>query len=185
MTYLLTLGNLKVAFAFVPGVGVWQVPEAQRPLQQVRPEAQRPTFMRLINLWSNTEDVSLLHLEVVITDFPLCVFWAKEAIPGGLAVPDFTIGTPVTTHEATGALADAQSGRPTLLTNPSFSLSYWMKLIKLFSTRNSIKFKTCLKEMRNKELFLYYHMSGLWNNHKLIQGQRKAFSQNDTCISKW
>jgi len=47
------------------------------------------------------------NLEVVITDFPLCVFWAKEAIPGGLAVPDFTIGTPVTTHEATGALADA------------------------------------------------------------------------------
>ena len=79
--------------------------------------------MKHINLRSNT-DVSLLHLEVVITDFPLCVFWVKEAIPGGLAIPDLTIGMPVLTHEATGALVDAPSGRPTLLTNPSFSLSY-------------------------------------------------------------
>ena len=79
--------------------------------------------MRVINLKSYT-DVSLLHLEVVITDFPLCVFWAKEAIPGGLAIPDLTIGMPVTAHEATGALVDAPSGRPTLLTNSNFSLSY-------------------------------------------------------------
>ena len=84
--------------------------------------------MRQINLKLYT-DVVLHHLEVVITHLPLCVFWAKEAIPGGLAIPDLTIGTPVTTHEATGALVDAPSGRPTLSTNSNFILSYEMKLI--------------------------------------------------------
>jgi len=63
------------------------------------------------------------NLEVVITDLALRVFWTKEAIPGGLAIPDLTIGTPVTTHEATGALVDTPSGRPTLSTNSNFILS--------------------------------------------------------------
>ena len=71
----LTLVIQKVLYLL--GVGGWQVPEAQRPLQQLRPEAQRPTFMRLVNLRSYSyKDVS--HLEVVITDFPLCVFWGKS-----------------------------------------------------------------------------------------------------------
>ena len=34
------------------------------------------------------------------------MFWVKLAIPRGSAIPDFTIRTPGTTQEASGALVD-------------------------------------------------------------------------------